>query len=538
MFFLCPAICLNERRTQQKRHFLCCFRTKSKEFSNSWGHKFFCTGSIPNKREEVESGLEKYPKLFVIRFLLKPLFGKISTFVLFLAYIGGSIYGAINLQQGLSLNNLVSDKSYFYIYSVLDESYFTTEPIIALCITDARNYSSQRIQSQISSVLSTAFDDENIDQTFQISWLQSYKNSGFYSITSEENFIVGLKEFMKKYPQFINDVAFAENQSCITSSKLYIKAKNIKSTATQGFLLKRLRSISDNAAILCLFYTSAFIFYEQFIQIWPSTWQTVGIALVVMFFITVIFMPHPLMVCIVMVTLVSILTGVFGFMYIWDLTLSSITMIHLVMSVGFSVDFSVHVCHAFLAVRSETQTDILQKAFDKAGGPIFNAAFSSLLGISMLSLSQSYIFQSFGKVMFLVIGFGLVHAALFLPLVLSIIFSRFSNRNNGSKHPEFHQTNITSNIQNNITIGNTHQLHENIRPIHISKNNALIEDISKSLNLFHISNTENEMYMRKAIRHVCCSYPVYKGKAYTYKQIAIYLSINNEARYWDFTDPI
>ncbi|XP_056013209.1 patched domain-containing protein 3-like [Ostrea edulis] len=248
LFFLCPAICLNERRTQQKRHFLCCFRTKSKEFSNSWGHKFFCTGSIPNKREEVESGLEKYPKLFVIRFLLKPLFGKISTFVLFLAYIGGSIYGAINLQQGLSLNNLVSDKSYFYIYSVWDESYFTTEPIIALF----------------------------------------------------------------------------------------------------------------------------------------------GIALVVMFFITVIFMPHPLMVCIVMVTLVSILTGVFGFMYIWDLTLSSITMIHLVMSVGFSVDFSVHVCHAFLAVRSETQTDILQKAFDKAGGPIFNAAFSSLLGISMLSLSQNF----------------------------------------------------------------------------------------------------------------------------------------------------
>ena len=77
-------------------------------------------------------------------------------------------------------------------------------------------------------------------------------------------------------------------------------------------------------------------------------------------------------------------------MYYWDLTLSSITMIHLVMSMRFSVDFSVHICHAFLSYR---RTNMLKKAFDMSGGPIFNAALSSFIGILMLffqSLWKSY----------------------------------------------------------------------------------------------------------------------------------------------------
>jgi hypothetical protein len=206
-------------------------------------------------------------------------------------------------------------------------------------------------------------------------------------------------------------------------------------------------------------------------------------------------------------------------------------MIHLVMCVGFSVDFSVHVCHAFLAVRSDKPTEVLQKAFDKAGGPIFNAAFSSLLGISMLSLSQSYIFQSFGKVMFLVIGFGLLHAALFLPLVLSIIFSLTDKKN-----PEFHQNNNTSDIPSKFTNGKRQNLPENIIPISTSKIHPIVENISKTLKADHISNCFENEILKISIQSVRCTYPVDKGMAYTYKDVFIYSS--NQRRYWDFVDPI
>lgn len=82
----------------------------------------------------------------------------------------------------------------------------------------------------------------------------------------------------------------------------------------------------------------------------------------------------------------------------------------------FSVDFCVLICHAFLSSRSEKHQNAIPKAFDIVGGPNLNIACSSLLGIAVLGFSKSYIFQSFGKVMFLAIGFGIFHAAFVLQL--------------------------------------------------------------------------------------------------------------------------
>lgn len=132
-------------------------------------------------------------------------------------------------------------------------------------------------------------------------------------------------------------------------------------------------------------------------------------------------MPNIVVGVVVAMTLVSIIVGIFGFMYYLDLSLNSMTMIHLVMSVGFSVDFSVHICHAFLSLKSNDRDKVLEEAIDATGGPILNAAFSFMLGVGILISSDSYAFLCFGKVMFLVLGLGLLHACLFLPLFLYIL---------------------------------------------------------------------------------------------------------------------
>ena len=125
----------------------------------------------------------------------------------------------------------------------------------------------------------------------------------------------------------------------------------------------RLRDLRKSAKLSCLFYMPAFIFNDQYVQIWPSTQQTIGAAVLVMIILIRIFMPFPLMIAVMLLTMVGILIGMFGFMYYWDLTLSSITMIQLVMSVWFSVDFSVHICHAILVFRMIKKK---QKALVKA----------------------------------------------------------------------------------------------------------------------------------------------------------------------------
>nr|XP_022329809.1 patched domain-containing protein 3-like isoform X2 [Crassostrea virginica]XP_022329811.1 patched domain-containing protein 3-like isoform X2 [Crassostrea virginica] len=522
LFFFCPAICLNERRTQQKRHFLCCFKISYEDDrSKTSVYKYFCSGTVPKKRQDVESSLEKYPKKFVTQCVLKPAMGKIVIFGFVLAYICSSIYGAINLEQGLSLYNLVSEDSYFHRFSLWDEQFFRTEQVIALCIKEKYNYSSTSTQDKINSILSKAKTLENMDQTFEINWLTAYKSSLLYDISSEQIFIDGLRKFIRNRPEFDNDIIFTEDFSQISSSKVYLKSKDIKSTNIQGALMLSLREYSKLAEISCFFYAPAFIFYEQYVQIWPSTWQTVGAALGVMIVITIIFMPYPLMVIVVSLTLVNILLGIFGFMYYWDLTLSSITMIHLVMSVGFSVDFSVHICHAFLSVRSEDVKNALPKAFDIVGGPVLNAAFSSLLGIAMLGFTKSYIFQSFGKVMFLVIGFGLFHAAFVLPLVLWILFPCYSSR--PSKHVK--QSYQSDWSQNDVQ-----------HPIWISDNHKSIEEISKSLRLCHVSQYPKMKISNEKVISLPIMYSLGNSVGYSYKSINIYCTNNERPCCWGFVE--
>lgn len=516
LFFFGPAMCLNEKRTLQRRHFLCCMKVdERKNMSNSCLRRYFCAGFIPKRREELESDLEKYPKQFIICVFLKHYLAKLFIFVLFIAYLGFSVFGTVQLQQGLSLYNLVSEESHFYEYSLLDEQFFKTEPVIMLSINGKYNYSSPNIQAMIKTILTTAKNDKDIDEQFEISWLESYKNSTYYDIKSSKHFLNGLRNYTRDIAEFSNDIVFNGDFSRILSARFYIKSKDLKSTKAQGLLMSRLRKLSRSSDLSCFFYSPAFIFYEQYVEIWPSTFQTVGTALGVMIVVTVIFMPNPLMVFVVLVTLISILLGIFGFMYFWGLTLSSITMIHLIMSVGFSVDFSVHICHAFLAVRSEKQAGALTSALDKVGGPIINAAFSSILGISMLGFSKSYIFRSFGKVMFLVIGFGLFHAVFVLPVILWVLFPCYSIKPSETEDQNTWPLQFIQDVLQRLNTSN---------PSGSTRCRWDLLKISKS-------STENE---------IICSLPVYITKEnytmYIYKEMRF--PRNKNDTYWnnDFVD--
>ena len=118
----------------------------------------------------------------------------------------------------------------------------------------------------------------------------------------------------------------------------------------------------------------------------------------------------------------SILVGLIGFMNLWSLTLSSITMIELIMSVGFCVDFSAHICHAFIAKSGfGNRSRRAYKACLIVGIPIFNSALSTIIGLSLLAFCHSYIFISFFKTMTILMVLGVLNSLIFLPILLSLI---------------------------------------------------------------------------------------------------------------------
>ncbi|XP_033734653.1 patched domain-containing protein 3-like [Pecten maximus] len=422
--FFVPCMVINERRMYRNAHCGTCRsikpRKELREEGKSKCHIFGCGGSVPENRRDNESPLERYPKL-LFQYIVEHLPGKIAILVLFIAYLALTIYGITNLKRGLLLSNLVTEDSYFYTYSKLLEGHFTEEFVIGFTITSTQTYSDAATQSRISDLLSNARADADINPSVTFDWLTDYKSSGSYSDTNEASFIAGLKTFLTTRTDHANDVVFNSAETSIVGARFFVLTNDLPESEQQGNIMLRLRDIADNSPLPVVCFSWPFVFFDEYASVFQITFTTVGVAIAAMFVVTLLFMPHPLLVACVTVTMVMICAGMFGFMYYWDLTLSVITMINIVMSIGFSVDFSAHICHAYITVNGTTRKERVHNALDRSGGPIINAALSSIIGIMILAFSSSYIFRSFFKLMFLVMVFGLAHALLLLPLIFSLI---------------------------------------------------------------------------------------------------------------------
>ena len=418
LFSGCLAI--HGRRVCSWRHSYTCCVTKSRDDLKKDGRSacfaVVCGGAPPKKERDDESLCEKFPSKF-LPYLIKNSVVSVVIIVLFLGYLSAAIFGTIQLKQGLVLKNLVLDTSYYHRFLTLSDEYFPTRYPVAFVVNQKLDYAGND-GTLFLNLLNQARNDAGIDSSFERCWLSSFKSSASYNSAA---FVSSLQIFLTNTPEFEADVVFDSAKSNIIASRCFVMSKANNDQYNSADVMERMRDLADGASFSVFAYHSSFVAFEQFLAVLPATLLMVGCAVAVMTVVTFLFLPHILMVLLVVLTIVMILVGIFGFMYFFDLTLSSITMIQLVMTVGFSVDFSAHVCAAYLMSDSITRQDRARDAIRHAAGPILNGATSTFLDIVVLAASTSYIFQSFFKIMLLVIVFGMLHAIFFLPAVLALL---------------------------------------------------------------------------------------------------------------------
>lgn len=191
-----------------------------------------------------------------------------------------------------------------------------------------------------------------------------------------------------------------------------------------------------------------------------------------MMIVSFIFIPNVLCSIWVAFSIISIETGVVGYMALWSVNLDSISMINLIMCIGFSVDFTAHICYAYMSSKAERPSERVRECLYALGLPIFQGAVSTILGMVALLLADNYIFSVFFKMVFLVVFFGAMHGILLLPVLLSL-FGPGSCTNHDKKeeigmsavkkalphpycipHPQFtlNGSNLSNNLKNLPTI--------------------------------------------------------------------------------------
>jgi len=106
-----------------------------------------------------------------------------------------------------------------------------------------------------------------------------------------------------------------------------------------------------------------------------------------------------------------------GMMYYWDVKLSSISFSGLIMSIGLSVDYNIHIAHAFLEGKGGV-VERTKHALDLMGPSVLKGGLTTFMGTVVLSQASSTVFRIFFKICFGTVVFGIAHGILLMPVLL------------------------------------------------------------------------------------------------------------------------
>lgn len=216
------------------------------------------------------------------------------------------------------------------------------------------------------------------------------------------------------------DVKFDENETRIEASRFLIQAINISDTNHEKQMVRDLRAICKSAPLNVTIFHPYFVFFDQFELVRPTSIQCMVIGAIIMMIISFIFIPNVLCSIWITFSIISIEVGVVGYMSLWSVNLDSISMINLIMCIGFSIDFTAHICYVYMSSKCKLPEDRVREALYSLGLPIVQGSVSTILGVVALLLADSYIFLVFFKMVFLVIFFGAMHGLFLLPVMLSL----------------------------------------------------------------------------------------------------------------------
>ena len=367
---------------------------------------------------------------------------KIFLLHVYLAYIAFAIWGCVNVKEGITLDRLAFDGSYVTDYYEQDVKYFREYgPVISVNVGKEFPLWDKTERDNIEKLIqkfeiSEYFHSKDVTSA----WTRDFTTFIGSDDVNSGNFTSIFVDFLSNYsPLNANyNMDIKTDSDKVKYSRFFVHSKDMDTSMRERKMMSKAREIADDHQHLNVtVFHPAFIFYDQYLAVWPNTRQNLLIATAAMFVVSLLLIPHPVCSLWVTFSIVSICTGVMGYMTWWGVNLDSISMINIIICIGFCVDFSAHITYAFVLAEGKTGNQRMRNALHSLGYPIAQGALSTILGVSALAFSNSYIFRTFFKTMFLVISLGAFHGLLIIPALLSIMGPPNLTKKRSSVSPEF-----------------------------------------------------------------------------------------------------
>ncbi|XP_023221454.1 patched domain-containing protein 3-like [Centruroides sculpturatus] len=396
---------------------------------------------------------------------------KIFVVLLFVGNLGISFWGCTQLEEGIEFIRLFPLDSYAITFFTMYNKHFSYyKERIQVIVDQPLDYSDPEIQYQLENALQKFERNRYIsDSSLSESWLRWYlkflNEASFlvkdYDVKTKEGFIKGLKDVFLRIPateRFKSDVLFNENGTEILASRFFIQTNYTAHPNDEINMLLELRKLASDLPFKTFVQHYMFIFIDQFLMVGKTTFQSISVAAAVMMVVFLFFIPSISCSIWTAFTIISIEIGVIGYMTLWNVNLDTISMISLIMCIGFSVDYAAHVSYCFITSPKLTGDGKMRDALYAVGFPVIQCGVSTILGISVLIISPSYVFFTFFKVVFLVIILAMLHSLFLLPVLLSVSHDCWRRRKRGPYGDESDLATISATKEHALTLPEAEEL--------------------------------------------------------------------------------
>jgi len=300
-------------------------------------------------------------------------FVKVGVVIFAAILLAFGIYGTVHTSLDFDYKLSGSSKSSYVSWIETLEDYFPFGVFQMDVVLDDPNidYTDPKIQAIIKGLDTLPSRVSELDESKTINWMSSYlqwSTRQSFPITGDD-FYANLPVFLAKFKDFKADLVRQDNSSGkITASRIHLFTKDRASWLFRKNALVDLREALETTSSLPFYPVSfAFIYLSHLIVIVKATLTNLGICSAVILFLTLPFVVQPKVSLILFITFVCFLLELFGCMMVFDLSLNSVTMIVIVMAVGFAVDYSCHVVHAYLVSKETTPDTRMVDAISNIG---------------------------------------------------------------------------------------------------------------------------------------------------------------------------
>lgn len=346
-----------------------------------------------------------------------------------IGYLAGAIYGLTVLREGLFRHRMALDSSYFVNVSHQDDRYYRHMPYsIQVVVSGNITYSDPETQEKLFE-LQKKFESlpHAGDSVYSQSWYNSFLRrlrrikSWREQVHNEKSFIKVLREnFLAKESHLSLDVEFNEDYSRILASRMVFQAANVKDVYDDVVMMDEYRDAAREEKefeVTC--FHLFFSLFDQHYMMKPLAIQSILIAIVVVVVVALLFIPDVRGSIAIACSILSIATGVLGYMSFWNINLDHVSSGSIFMCIGFSVDFSAHITYTYLSSKADTTEGKIRDSMQCLGLPIIQGGFTTILSLVTFLLIPGYGYRTFFKTIFLVTIFAAYHSIILIPLFLA-----------------------------------------------------------------------------------------------------------------------